>query len=96
MGWSSQRSAQVSDSAGDGDVVVRVAVIKDKGAAFIVASQLSLVCVHLVDVLEDGLTIDLQNNSVGVDSGGSELSLSASGDVGVATNDGKVDAVGAA
>ena len=77
------------------EVVVRVAVVGDQGAASVVAGDLDLVGVDLVMVDNVRVAVNLDHRLGGRDSSGSQLWVGVRRSVGVATGDVELDAVGA-
>ena len=81
--------------SGGVDVVVRVAVIGDQGAASIIAGELNLAGIDVIDWGNDGLSVNLDHSLVRADCGGSELwvNVSSSLDVTSSNVEGNVLAV---
>lgn len=59
----------------DNNIIMRVAVIRDKDAAIIVACEFDLGCINLIDGGQNALSISLNDGLVLVHSGGCNLSV---------------------
>lgn len=81
--------------SGGVDVVVRVAVIGDQGAASVVAGELNLVGIDVIDWCNDGLSVNLDHSLVRADSGGSELRVDVSSSLDVTSSNVEGNAMGA-
>ena len=75
------------------DVVVRVAVIRDKGAASVVTGKLHLRCINLVNGCNNALAMHLHNSFVVGDGSSSELGVSSRCNMGVTSGLIQLDAV---
>ena len=81
--------------SGGVDVVVRVAVIGDQGAASIIAGELNLAGIDLIDWGNDGLSVNLDHSLVRADCCGSELWVNVSSSLDVTSSNVEGNAVGA-
>ena len=81
--------------SGGVDVVVRVAVIGDQGAASIIAGELNLAGIDVIDWGNDGLSVNLDHSLVRADCGGSELWVNVSSSLDVTSSNVEGNAVGA-
>ena len=59
----------------DNDIIMRVAVIRDKDAAIIVAGEFDLGCINLINGGKNALSISLNDGLVLVHSGGCNLNV---------------------
>ena len=86
----------VTIHAWDSDVVVRVAIILDEGAARVVhvAGKLDGIRVDLVNRGKEGLALMHNNGAVLVVSGSGKLSITSGANIDVSSNERKVNAVG--
>ena len=81
--------------SGGVDVVVRVAVIGDQGAASIIAGELNLAGIDVIDWGNDGLSVNLDHSLVRADCGGSELWVNVSSSLDVTSSNVEGNAVSA-
>ena len=79
----------------DNDVVVGVAVVGNEGAAIVVAGKLNLIRVDVRDRGDDAFAVHLDHSLGGRDSGGGKLGIGAVGGLNVASDETKLNAVGA-
>jgi len=76
------------------DIVVRVSIIGDQGAASIVTAEFDLVWVDLIERNDHSLAINLDHSLVRVDCGSSELWVNVSSSFNVSSSDVELNTVG--
>ena len=76
------------------DIVVRVSIIGDQGAASIVTGEFDLVWVDVIERSDNSLAINLDHSLVRVDCGSSELWVNVSSSFNISSSDVELNTVG--